>query len=91
MAVVGASGGVGQPLSLLLKLNSLVSHLALYDIAPFTHGVAVDLSHINTPCRVTCHKGEEELAEAIRCKSVIINLIEYTTYNHYLCAYVHII
>ncbi|CAB3220296.1 unnamed protein product [Arctia plantaginis] len=72
VAVVGASGGIGQPLSLLLKLNSLVSHLALHDIAPITPGVAVDLSHINTPCRVTSHKGPEQLAEAIRCASVVV-------------------
>ncbi|KAK6132657.1 hypothetical protein DH2020_033609 [Rehmannia glutinosa] len=29
----GAAGGIGQPLSLLMKLNPLVSRLALYDIA----------------------------------------------------------
>jgi malate dehydrogenase len=29
---LGAAGGIGQPLSLLLKLNPRVSQLALYDI-----------------------------------------------------------
>ncbi|KAG6332572.1 hypothetical protein ID866_6522, partial [Astraeus odoratus] len=45
------SGGIGQPLSLLLKSNPAVTELALYDIvnAP---GVAVDLSHIATPAKV---------------------------------------
>ncbi|KAI6112089.1 malate dehydrogenase [Pisolithus croceorrhizus] len=49
--VLGAAGGIGQPLSLLLKTNPAVTELALYDIvnAP---GVAVDLSHIATPARV---------------------------------------
>ncbi|KAF9238687.1 lactate/malate dehydrogenase [Melanogaster broomeanus] len=49
--VLGAAGGIGQPLSLLLKANPLVTELALYDIvnAP---GVAVDLSHIATPAKV---------------------------------------
>jgi malate dehydrogenase len=49
--VLGAAGGIGQPLSLLLKTNPLVTELALYDIvnAP---GVAVDLSHIATPAKV---------------------------------------
>ncbi|KZT53194.1 malate dehydrogenase [Calocera cornea HHB12733] len=49
--VLGAAGGIGQPLSLLLKNNPLVTSLSLYDIvnAP---GVAVDLSHINTPAKV---------------------------------------
>lgn len=32
VAVLGAAGGIGQPLSLLLKLNSRVSDLSLYDI-----------------------------------------------------------
>ncbi|KAL9056945.1 MAG: hypothetical protein Q9162_002611 [Coniocarpon cinnabarinum] len=32
VSVLGAAGGIGQPLSLLLKLNPRVSQLALYDI-----------------------------------------------------------
>merc|ERR1712037_831437 len=32
VAVMGAAGGIGQPLSMLLKLNPAVSKLALYDI-----------------------------------------------------------
>ena len=32
VAVLGAAGGIGQPLSLLLKLNPHVSELSLYDI-----------------------------------------------------------
>lgn len=32
VAVLGAAGGIGQPLSLLLKLNPHVTELALYDI-----------------------------------------------------------
>ena len=50
--VLGAAGGIGQPLSLLLKLNELITELALYDIVN-SPGVAADLSHINTPAKVT--------------------------------------
>lgn len=32
MTVLGAAGGIGQPLSLLMKLNPRVTELALYDI-----------------------------------------------------------
>ncbi len=53
VAVLGAAGGIGQPLSLLLKMNPLVSTLALYDIAN-TPGVAADLSHCNTPAQARC-------------------------------------
>ena len=33
VALLGASGGIGQPLALLLKQSPLVTHLSLYDIA----------------------------------------------------------
>ncbi|KAK1920401.1 malate DEHYDROGENASE, NAD-dependent [Pyrenophora teres f. teres] len=46
--VAGASGGIGQPLSLLLKNCQLIDELALYDVVN-TPGVAADLSHISTP------------------------------------------
>ncbi|KAJ3527982.1 hypothetical protein NM688_g8054 [Phlebia brevispora] len=49
--VLGAAGGIGQPLSLLLKANPLVTELGLYDIVN-TPGVAADLSHISTPAKV---------------------------------------
>ncbi|OXV05234.1 hypothetical protein Egran_06998 [Elaphomyces granulatus] len=46
-AVLGASGGIGQPLSLLLKISPLIDELALYDVVN-TPGVAADLSHISS-------------------------------------------
>ncbi|QKX59825.1 uncharacterized protein TRUGW13939_06967 [Talaromyces rugulosus] len=52
VAVLGAGGGIGQPLSLLMKLNPRVTQLALYDIRGGP-GVAADLSHINTNSTVT--------------------------------------
>ncbi|KAJ3069599.1 malate DEHYDROGENASE, NAD-dependent [Podochytrium sp. JEL0797] len=72
VAILGAAGGIGQPLSLLMKMNPLVSELALFDIVN-TPGVAADLSHINTPAQVTGFKGNDELAAALTgCKLVII-------------------
>ncbi|MFD2176455.1 malate dehydrogenase [Veronia pacifica] len=60
VAVIGAAGGIGQALALLLK-NQLPagSDLALYDIAPVTPGVAVDLSHIPTPVSIKGYGGED--------------------------------
>ncbi|KAM3955754.1 malate dehydrogenase 2 [Aphomia sociella] len=72
VVVAGASGGIGQPLALLLKQNPLVTRLALYDIAPVTPGVAVDLSHMNTPAKVSGHKGPEELPAAIKDADVVV-------------------
>jgi malate dehydrogenase len=72
--VVGAAGGIGQPLSLLLKLNPLVTNLSLYDVAPVTPGVAVDLSHIPTNAVVEGHSGgADALASALKdCDIVVI-------------------
>jgi len=59
VAVLGAAGGIGQPLSLLLKHNELISHLSLYDIVN-TPGVAADISHINTASKVTGYIPEND-------------------------------
>ena len=48
VAVLGAAGGIGQPLSLLLKNDPLVTQLRLFDIR-LAEGVAADISHVNTP------------------------------------------
>lgn len=71
VAVLGAAGGIGQPMSLLLKLSpGLLSDLALYDIANM--GMAADLSHIDTAVRVTGHSGEAELPAALQGAQVVI-------------------
>ena len=57
---MGASGGIGQPLSLLLKQSPLVSQLNLYDIV-HTLGVSADLSHINSKAKVTGFVGPDQL------------------------------
>ena len=60
VAVLGAAGGIGQALALLLKLQLPAgSELSLYDIAPVTPGVAVDISHIPTAVKVEGFAGED--------------------------------
>lgn len=60
VAVLGAAGGIGQALALLLKLQLPAgTNLALYDIAPVTPGVAVDVSHIPTAVKVAGYAGED--------------------------------
>uniref|UniRef100_A0A3P9A005 Malate dehydrogenase n=1 Tax=Esox lucius TaxID=8010 RepID=A0A3P9A005_ESOLU len=72
VAVLGASGGIGQPLSLLLKNSPLVGELSLFDIA-HTPGVAADLSHIETRARVTGYMGPDQLNDALKgCDVVVI-------------------
>jgi len=70
--IAGAAGGIGQPLSLLLKLSPLVAALHLYDVAS-TAGVRADTSHINTPARVRAFTGPAQLLDALSgCDLVVI-------------------
>lgn len=71
VAVMGASGGIGQPLSLLLKQSPLVSQLNLYDIV-HTVGVAADLSHINTGAKVHGFVGPDQLRSSLEGVEVLI-------------------
>lgn len=72
VAVLGAAGGIGQPLSLLLKSHPQVTELNLYDIVN-SPGVAADLSHICTKAKVTGYKGQENLDAALTgCDIVVI-------------------
>ncbi|THA04992.1 malate dehydrogenase [Rodentibacter pneumotropicus] len=60
VAVLGAAGGIGQALALLLKLQLPAgTELSLYDIAPITPGVAADVSHIPTAVKVKGFSGED--------------------------------
>jgi malate dehydrogenase len=71
-SVLGAAGGIGQPLSLLLKINPRVTALTCYDVAPITPGVAADLSHINTGATCTGF-GADDLKKALDgCDVVVI-------------------
>jgi len=72
VAVVGAAGGIGQPLAMLLKQSHLVKELSLFDLAPVTPGVAADLSHINTPAKVSGFTGPDQLKTALADCDVVV-------------------
>ncbi|KAI3936162.1 hypothetical protein MKX01_021442 [Papaver californicum] len=71
VAILGAAGGIGQPLSLLIKMSPLVSALHLYDIAN-VKGVAADLSHCNTPSQVLDFTGQAELGNSLKGVDVVV-------------------
>jgi len=72
VVVLGAGGGIGQPLSLLLKLNPRVSELALYDIRGGP-GVAADVGHINTKSTVTGYEPTPEgLAACLKGAEIVV-------------------
>lgn len=58
VVVVGGAGGIGQPMSLLMTNNPLVTEMAVYDVvgAP---GVAADLSHCDGNATVTGHAQDD--------------------------------
>merc|ERR1712088_369634 len=71
VAVMGASGGIGRPLSMLLKLNPAVTKLNLYDIV-HTPGVAADLSHIESKSEVAGFVGDDLKASLEGMEIVVI-------------------
>ncbi|CAI7888009.1 unnamed protein product, partial [Closterium sp. NIES-54] len=73
VTVLGAAGGIGNPLSLLLKMNPLITDLALYDVTGMP-GVVADLSHICTRTKVRSYLGPYELPDALRGSHVVLVL-----------------
>ena len=72
VAVLGAAGGIGQALSLLLKTQLPAgSELSLYDVAPVVPGVAVDLSHIPTAVKVEGF-GRDDLSAALTGADIVL-------------------
>ena len=74
IALLGAAGGIGQALGLILKTQLPTgSDLSLYDIAPVTPGVAADLSHIPTAVKVKGFAGEDPSPALEKADIVLIS------------------
>ncbi|WP_150539270.1 malate dehydrogenase [Actinobacillus vicugnae] len=72
VALLGAAGGIGQTLALLLKLRLPAgTDLALYDISPVTPGIAVDISHIPTSVNAVGYSGEDP-SEALKDANLVL-------------------
>ncbi|XP_023543381.1 malate dehydrogenase, glyoxysomal-like isoform X1 [Cucurbita pepo subsp. pepo] len=71
VAILGAAGGIGQPLAMLMKMNPLVSILHLYDVvnAP---GVTADISHMDTGAVVRGFLGQQQLEAALTGMDLVI-------------------
>ncbi|KAI9390880.1 hypothetical protein POPTR_007G009100v4 [Populus trichocarpa] len=71
VAILGAAGGIGQPLAMLMKMNPLVSLLHLYDVvnAP---GVTADISHMDTSAVVRGFLGQQQLEDALIGMDLVI-------------------
>ena len=74
VVILGAAGGIGQALALLLKTElPSGTELSLYDIAPVTPGGAADLSHIPTPVKVEGYSGEDPSPALLNADIVLIS------------------
>ncbi|KAJ7968364.1 malate dehydrogenase [Quillaja saponaria] len=71
VAILGAAGGIGQPLGLLMKMNPLVSVLHLYDVVN-TPGVTADISHMDTGAVVRGFLGPSQLESALTGIDLVI-------------------
>jgi malate dehydrogenase len=72
LAILGASGGVGQTLAAFLKLSPHISQLNLYDTKTAL-GVATDVNHIETTAEAVGFEGKDQLHDALKgCEIVII-------------------
>jgi malate dehydrogenase len=71
VAILGAAGGIGQPLSMLMKMNPMVSVLHLYDVVN-TPGVTSDISHMDTGAVVRGFLGQNQLEDALTGMDLVI-------------------
>jgi len=82
VCVCGGAGGIGQPLCLLMAQNPHVKELCVFDLTLAmvpAAGVAADLSHLETKCKVTGYaldkddKPVEKLGECLTgCDLVLV-------------------
>ncbi|CUM66028.1 uncharacterized protein PRCAT00003682001 [Priceomyces carsonii] len=76
VTVCGAAGGIGQPLSLLLKLNPKIDELSLFDVVNVP-GVGADLSHICSNSVTSSHlpssrEDKSALADSLQGSDLVV-------------------
>jgi len=81
VVVCGASGGIGQPLAMLMSMDPNVAELSVYDLtiaAVPPAGVAADLSHLDKKAKVTGYiksldeKAIDVLGDALAGASLVL-------------------
>ncbi|RKL39341.1 hypothetical protein BFJ72_g6815 [Fusarium proliferatum] len=72
IALLGAAGQIGTPLSLLCKASNLFTEISLYDIV-HTPGIATDLNHIDTKATVSGYlPSNDGLAKALSGADIVV-------------------
>ncbi|KAL3484535.1 lactate/malate dehydrogenase [Aspergillus germanicus] len=72
IALLGAAGQIGTPLSLLCKASDLFDQIALYDVV-HVPGIATDLMHIDTRAAVTGYLPDDSgLKKALTGADIVV-------------------
>ena len=61
VTIIGGAGGIGQTLAMLMKADHLVTDLVLMDLKKEIHGIAADVSHIDTFSGVKSFAGVDKM------------------------------
>ncbi|XP_056633206.1 uncharacterized protein LOC130442826 [Diorhabda sublineata] len=73
VTIVGGAGNIGQPLCLLLKQSPLLDELCIHDMVP-TAGLAGELNHVDTNCKVVAYTGKECYQQALQNSKLVVVL-----------------
>lgn len=73
VTLVGAAGGIGQPLSLLLQANPLIKQLNLFDVAN-TIGIATDLTDTDYQATVTGYSGVDKMKQSLIGADIVVSV-----------------
>ncbi|RWA12311.1 hypothetical protein EKO27_g2800 [Xylaria grammica] len=72
LALLGAAGQIGTPLSLLAKSSDLFDEISLYDLV-HTPGIATDLNHIDTRAKVSGFLAKDGgLTKALESADIVV-------------------
>ncbi|XP_045498377.1 malate dehydrogenase, mitochondrial-like [Colias croceus] len=71
VTICGAAGCTGEPLALLLKQCPLLDEIALHDVCA-TCGYGMELSHVDTKCKVSSYSGAHMLCDALKGARVVV-------------------
>ncbi|XP_030761667.1 uncharacterized protein LOC115886577 [Sitophilus oryzae] len=74
VTVVGAAGKIGQALCLMLKQSPLIDELCVHDLKNTATGLGLELSHIDTKCKVSSFHGKDNLQIALQNSKIVVVL-----------------
>uniref|UniRef100_A0A1A9X0Z8 Malate dehydrogenase, mitochondrial n=1 Tax=Glossina brevipalpis TaxID=37001 RepID=A0A1A9X0Z8_9MUSC len=71
LTIIGASGGLGQCLSMLMKTNPRLKVLKMFDRRN-NPAASIDVSHIDSCATVRYYVGNENLHKSLQCTDIVV-------------------